>query len=115
MKSAFRVIIALSVLVVGMSFQIIKTQINITVRNETGNTEAGVTVQLFETEEDYNTEKNVVAEGVTDDKGYLKLKDLKAISYYVIARKDDKDNSGGGEQTGKLEEKKFNKVTIIIQ
>jgi hypothetical protein len=25
------------------------------------------------------------------------------------------DNSGGGEQTGKLEEKRSNKVTIVIQ
>ena len=65
--------------------------------------------------EDYNTEKNVVAQGVTDDKGYLKIKDLKTTSYYVIARKGDKDNSGGGEQTGKLEANKLNKVTIIIQ
>jgi hypothetical protein len=98
-----------------MSFQIIKTQLSITVRNELGNTEEGVTVQLFETEQDYKDEKNIAAEGKTDAKGVVKLKDLKAISYYVIARKDDKDNSGGGEQTGRLEEKRINKVTIVIQ
>lgn len=115
MKTTFRFIAALSFLLFALSFQIIKTQINITIRNETGNTEAGVKVQLFATEEDYNTEKNVVAEGVTDDKGYLKIKDLKNISYYIIARKGDKDNSGGGEQTGKLEANKLNKVTIVIQ
>jgi hypothetical protein len=52
---------------------------------------------------------------VTDKKGVLKLKDLKAISYYILIKKDDKDNSGGGEQVGKLEAKKINKVTVIIQ
>ena len=57
----------------------------------------------------------VASEGVTDKKGILKLKDLKAMSYFVIVRKDDKDNSGGGERTGKLEAKKINKVTIVIQ
>jgi hypothetical protein len=98
-----------------VSFQIIKTQLSVTIRNELGNTEKGVTVQLFEKEADYKEEKNVVAEGQTDEKGVVKFKDLKAISYYVIARKDDKDNSGGGEQTGKLEEKRINKVTIVIQ
>lgn len=98
-----------------MSFQIIKTQLTVTVRNELGNTEEGVTVQLFETEEDYKTEKNVSAEGVSDKKGIIKFKDLKAISYYMIARKEDKDNSGGGEQTGKLEANRINKVTVIIQ
>src|SRR5687767_13301497 len=98
-----------------MSFQLIKTQLTITVRNELGNIEPGVTLQLLETVEDYKTEKNVAAEGATDKKGMIKFKELKATSYYVIARKDDKDNSGGGEQTGKLEANKINKVTIIIQ
>ena len=95
--------------------QIVKTTLNVTVRDETGNIVEGATVQLFETEQDYNTEKNVAAQGTTDKKGILKLKDLKAISYYVLVRKDDKDNSGGGEKTEKLEAKKINKVTIIIQ
>jgi hypothetical protein len=97
------------------SFQIIKTTLNVTVRDETGNIVEGATVQLYETEEDYNTEKNVAAQGTTDKKGILKLKDLKAIAYYVLVKKEDKDNSGGGEKTGKLEAKKINKVTIIIQ
>ncbi len=84
-------------------------------RDEVGNTVEGATVQLFEKEEDYTAEKNVAVEGTTDAKGILKLKDLKAMSYFVIVRKDDKDNSGGGERTGKLEEKRINKVTIVIQ
>ncbi len=101
--------------IIGSSFQLIKTTLNLTVRDEVGNTVEGATVQLFETEEDYVAEKNVAVEGVTDAKGVLKLKDLKAMSYYVIVRKDDKDNSGGGERTGKLEEKRINKVTVVIQ
>jgi hypothetical protein len=97
------------------AFQIIKTQLAVTVRDELGNTVEGAKVQLFEKEEDYTAEKNVAAEGITDKKGILKLKDLKAMSYFVIVRKDDKDNEGGGERTGKLEAKKINKVTIVIQ
>lgn len=98
-----------------MSFQIIKTQMNVTIRNELGNTEEGVTVQLYETEDDYKNEKNKVAEAVTDDKGVAKFKELKAISYFVLARKGDKNNFNGGEQTGKLEAKRINKVTIVIE
>lgn len=97
------------------SFQIIKTQLTVTVRNELGNTEEGVKVQLFETEDDYKTEKNVAAEAVTDKKGNAKFKELKAIPYFVIARKGDKDNSGGGEQIGKLEPNRINKSTLVIQ
>lgn len=95
--------------------QLIKTQIHITVRNELGNTEEGASVKLFEREQDYKDEKNIAAEGTTDAKGVVKFKELKAISYYVLVSKGDKDNFGGGEQTGKLEEKRINKVTVVIQ
>ena len=97
------------------AFQLIKTSLTVTVRDELGNIVEGGTVQLFENEEDYLAEKNIVAEGVTDKKGVLRLKELKDIPYYIIVRKDDKDNAGGGERVEKLEEKKINKVTIIIQ
>jgi uncharacterized protein (DUF2141 family) len=115
MKSTFRILFTLAFMASLMNFQLIKTQLAVSIRNELGNIEEGVTVQLFETEQDYKDEKNVAAEGVTDKKGNVRFKELKAISYFVIARKDDKDNSGGGEQTGKLEANRINKVTIIIQ
>ena len=115
MKPITKVLLAAIFMLALMSFQLIKTQLAVTIRNELGNIEPGVTVELYGTEEDYKTEKNVAAKGVTDKKGIVKFKELYAISYYVIARKDDKDNSGGGEQTGKLEANKINKVTIIIQ
>jgi hypothetical protein len=115
MKLALRTLFIVTFLIAVSAFQLIKTTLTITVRDELGNTVEGAKVQLFENEADYTAEKNIAAEGVTDKKGILKLKELKAIQYYVIVRKDDKDNSGGGEQTGKLEAKKINKVTIIIQ
>ena len=115
MRSISKVLAASVVMLLLFSFQLIKTQLSVTVRNEIGNIEEGVTIQLFENEEDYTAEKNVAAEGKTDKKGIVKFKELKAKSYYVIARKDDKDNAGGGEQTGKLEANRINKVTIIIQ
>ena len=115
MKKSSIILIAIALMVVCSAFQIIKTSLGITVRDEVGNIVVGATVQLFEKEEDYTAEKNVAAEGATDDKGYIRFKELKNISYFVIVRKDDKDNSGGGERTGKLEEKKINKVTIVIQ
>ncbi|HLT73682.1 MAG TPA: carboxypeptidase-like regulatory domain-containing protein [Ohtaekwangia sp.] len=95
-------------------FQLLKTTLHVTVRDDLGNIVEGAAVQLFETEADYTKEENVAAEGSTDAKGIVKFKDLKPMSYYVIVRHGDKDNAGGGEQTGKLEEKRTNKVTIII-
>lgn len=95
--------------------QIIKTSLTMTVRDELGNTVEGATVRLYENQADYTAEKNPAAEGTTDAKGVVKFKNLKAIAYFIIARKDDKDNAGGGEQTGKLEEKRINKATVVIQ
>jgi hypothetical protein len=100
---------------VDSSAQLLNTSLTITVRDELGNTVSGADIRLFETEEDYLKEKNVAFSGISDTKGVVKLKKLKAISYYVIARKDDKDNAGGGERIGALEEGKFNKATVIIQ
>jgi hypothetical protein len=95
--------------------QLIKTTLNLTVRDELGNTVQGATVSLYETEANYTAEKNPVVTGETDKKGVVKFKDLQPIAYYLIVRKGDKDNHGAGEQIGKLEAKKINKATVIIQ
>ncbi|MEJ7646621.1 MAG: carboxypeptidase-like regulatory domain-containing protein [Chryseolinea sp.] len=115
MRSSLKFVSLLTLVIAASAFQIIKTSLTITVRDETGNTVGGASVQLFEKEEDYKAETNIVAQGVTDDKGALKLKELKPASYFVIVTKGDKDNSDGGERTARLEEKRMNKVTIIIQ
>ena len=95
--------------------QIFKTSLTVTVRDELGNTVEGASVKLFLKEEDYTKEVNPLGEATTDKKGIAKFNKLKPEAYFVLARKGDKDNANGGEKTGKLEEGKFNKVTIIIQ
>src|SRR5689334_13011292 len=115
MRRVLSVLALVAVVALTTGFQLIKTTLSVTVRDEVGNTVEGAKVRLFENEEDYKTEQHMSVEGTTDAKGIIKFKDLKAISYFVIVDKGDLDNSGGGERTGKLEEKKVNKVTIIIQ
>ena len=95
--------------------QLLKTSLSITVRDETGNIVTGADIAMYETADDYTREKNAVFTAVTDEKGMVKFKDLKPKGYFIVVRKNDKDNSGGGEQTGVLESGKLNKVTIIIQ
>lgn len=114
-----QLIFIVTIFFVGSSFlltpQLINTSLTITVRDELGNTVPGASIKLFESEENYNAEKNATAEGITDAKGVFKFKKIKIASYFVLVKKDDKDNTGGGEKIGKLEEGKFNKVTIVIQ
>lgn len=113
-KAGFIFLIGLS-LASFRTLQLFNTSLTITVRDEVGNTVAGASVKLFETEENYTKETNSIAEGPTDAKGVAKFKKLKPAAYFVLVNKDDKDNAGGGEKIGKLEEGKFNKVTIVIQ
>jgi hypothetical protein len=118
MKNIFIALFSVIIIVGFSSFsddQLIKTQLHLTIRDELGNTVEGVTVQLFEKEDDYKKETNASAEGKTDARGIVKFKELKPIVYHVIAKKDDKNNFGGGEETGKLQENKINKATIIIE
>ena len=112
------VILLLSLVSISFTFnptQLINTSLTVTVRDEVGNTVEGASIKLFETEDNYNQEKNTLAEGTTDAKGVFRFKKIKAMAYFVLVKKGDKDNMGGGEKIGKLEDGKFNKVTIVIQ
>lgn len=98
------------------NIQLLKTSLSLTVRNELGNTEEGVAVQLFPTEEDYRNETNPSSEILyTDKKGRVKFKELEPKVYFVNAVKGDKNNIGAGVQTDTLQDGKVNKVTIIIE
>lgn len=109
-----KTILLLFTLFMGSS-QIVKTQLHMTVRNELGNTEEGVSVTLYATEVDYEKEQNPVQTGTTDAKGLVKFRELKAQEYFVLAQKGDLNNFGGGEKTGALVANRINKVNIIIQ
>ena len=108
---------AVTVLVIAATAftQLFKTNLTLTVRDELGNTVQGASVKLFEKKEDYLKEENVAAETTSNEKGLPKFKGIKPVSYFVLVRKGDKDNAGGGEEIGKLEEGKFNKSTVVIQ
>jgi hypothetical protein len=95
--------------------QLFNTSLTVTVRDELGNTVEGVSVKLFVKEDDYTKEKNAIEEGTTDAKGVVKFKKLNPQAYFILCRKGDKDNSGGGEKVEPLKKGEFNKVTVVIQ
>jgi hypothetical protein len=92
----------------------LKTQLTVIVRDETGNVVAGANIKLYSNRENWEKEVNHFAEATTDEKGVAKFKEVANLNIFILVRKDDKDNTGGGEQT-RLEEGKFNKITVIIQ
>lgn len=95
--------------------QILSTKLKITVVDELGNVVKDAKVTLYATKEDYNKEENSVQPyKLTDSKGRVTFKKLNAQSYYVIIRKGDKNNAGGGELITDLEKGKLNKANVVI-
>ncbi|MEK6476421.1 carboxypeptidase regulatory-like domain-containing protein [Catalinimonas sp. 4WD22] len=96
--------------------QIFKTSLQITVRDNLGNSVEGAEVQIFTNKEDYQKEENPV-QGIkyTDDKGRVKFSELDTQEYYINVEKGDMNNYGAGIKTDQLTEKRNNKVTIIIE
>ncbi|MEQ9376015.1 MAG: carboxypeptidase regulatory-like domain-containing protein [Imperialibacter sp.] len=98
------------------STQLLPTNLRITVLNSLGNAEEGVTVTLYDTEENYIAEENPVQESqLTDGKGRVTFTKLEPKPYFVVARKGDLDNNGEGAETAPLQEGRMNKVNIVIQ
>lgn len=95
--------------------QILSTKLKITVVDELGNVVPDAKVTIYGSEADYNKEVNPVQPfQLTDSKGKVTFKKLNTKSYYVIIRKGDKDNSGGGEIISTLKKGKVNKANVVI-
>jgi hypothetical protein len=93
---------------------VLKTSLHITVRDEVGNVVPDANIKLYSNRENWEKETGHFAEGFTDAKGIFKFQEVNQLTVFVLIRKDDKDNTGGGEQTT-LEKGKINKVTVVIQ
>lgn len=95
--------------------QIFNTKLKITVLDELGNFVKDAEVTLYATLEDYKAEKNPVQKMLlSDSKGKVTFKKLEKSQYYVVIRKGDRDNSGGGEMVNNLESGKVNKANVVI-
>ena len=98
-----------------MPLQLVKTTLQITVRNGLGNIESGVNIQLYKTKEDFEKLTNPAAGPLqTDKNGKVTFKDLEAVEYFVAAEKGDLNNFGGGEKTETLDANRINKITIVV-
>lgn len=96
--------------------QLFKTNLRITIQDDLGNVEEGVTVTLYGNNDDYRAGENAVQESqMTDKRGRVTFKDLKPQVYHVFAEKGKMSNNNLGVKTDTLEAKKLNKVAIMIQ
>jgi|GEM_PF-749413 len=95
--------------------QLFPTNLEVTVLDDKGNVQEGVSVKIYDTEEDYTNDKNIVAAARTNAKGEVKFKKLKEKVYFIRAEKGDMDNELSANKTGKLEPKRNNMVNVIIE
>jgi hypothetical protein len=120
MKQKFFPLIVGLVLIAGISAfgqenKVLSTKLQITVLNNLGNQVVGAKVSIYETEEDYLGDKNVVDTiRETDKKGRAVFKDLGKKAYFIFARDGSMDNADGNQTTDILKEGLKNKVTVII-
>lgn len=95
--------------------QILSTKLKITVIDKLGNVVEDAKVTLFKNKADYAKEVNAVQKfKLTNSKGVVTFKKLDAIPYYVLVRKGDLSNAGGGEIVSKLQAGKVNKANVVI-
>lgn len=95
--------------------QVLPTKLRITVIDGLGNPTEGAQVSIFDNEESYRASENPVATATSDSKGRVTFKELKPISYFIFAAKDDMNNNGEGVKTAPLDEGKLNKVNTVIE
>ena len=95
--------------------QIFKTKLRVTVVDKLGNVVEDAKVILYKSKQDFDKEQNEVQPyQLTDRKGRVTFKNLQAIEYFVLVRKGDLDNFGGGVKISALSEGKVNKSNIVI-
>ncbi|ABG57504.1 hypothetical protein [Cytophaga hutchinsonii] len=114
MKKTLLLSLLITLFLSSFTAQMIPTSLKISVRNELGTIESGVSVKLYASKEDYEKSANPVAAGKTDAKGNIFFQDLKQTTFYISAEKGDRNNFGAGEKIENLELNKVNKVTLII-
>ncbi len=96
------------------SYQLLKTQLRVTVLDDLGNLHSGAKVSLYENIEQYNSRKPVFGPLDTDKKGKAIFFSVGVGPYLIEVLDGDYSNDFGGQQTEKLSDGKINKVNVII-
>lgn len=109
------IIIGLTISSFHAQAEFLPTKLRITVVDELGNIVEGATITLYKNEADYRSNKNPVQSLTTDKKGRATFTDLEPVSYFIDARKGDKNNDGKGAVTAPLLEGKINKLNTVIE
>lgn len=115
MKRIVSVSFILAFAITLMSAGFFKTNLKVTVIDDTGNFVEGATVTLYNSEEDYNNENAAVDPLVSNKKGQVHFKNIEARGYFLYAKKGDKDNIFNGQKVKPLEEGKVNMINVIIE
>ena len=95
--------------------QILSTKLKVTVIDPIGNVVEDAKVTIYKNEADFIKEVNEVQKfKLTNNKGQVTFKKLDTVSYFILVRKGDMSNIGGGERVEALQKGKVNKVNVVI-
>lgn len=95
--------------------QVFSTKLKITVIDPLGNVVEDAKVVLYKNQSDYDKEVNEVQPyKLSNSKGQVTFKKLKANSYYIKVTKGDMSNIGAGEKVENLVAGRLNKTNVVI-
>lgn len=103
-----------SLLLMLCSYQVIRTQLRVTILDDLGNVRPGAKVSLYKTTKDFNDNKRAYGPIEADEKGRAIFFSVENGPFYLEAVDGDYSNDFGGQLTDTLQEGKINKLNVII-
>ncbi|WP_144017402.1 transthyretin-like family protein [Ekhidna lutea] len=92
-----------------------KTKLLIEVIDLSGRPVKDASIKIYSSEEDYNSDSNILITGKTDKKGKFQYKGLAAKPYFLDIRKDNLKNAQHSVNTGALSVERTNKFLVTIK
>lgn len=94
----------------------VPTSLELTLKDNLGNSVSGASVKLYSSESDWENETNQIGSTQTSDaSGKVKFNDLSNIKYYWLAKKDCQNNVNGAvTTTSELTANTVNSLNVIL-
>lgn len=97
-----------------LSFQVLRTQLRVIVKDDSGKLRPGTEVTLFNSIEDFNKDKKAYDSIIADKKGRAVFNKVGKGPYYLEAKNGEFTNDFGNQLTDTLKEGAINKIEVII-
>ena len=103
-----------AMLLMVFSFNILRTELRVIVKDDSGEKRLGTEVSLFNTIDDFSNDKKSYDPIVSNKKGRAIFNNVGKGPFYLEAENEDITNSFGNQSTDTLQEGIINKIDVVI-